>query len=315
MNPSLRWGDPQRPQSGRRSPLAILAALFLAAIGTPPAPAQNGSPKAAATEAGERLAPPRRQTYEAELIQKVGNSERYYKLSRFRRLFRLEHFHQWSDRAPFLVELYDGASASPIWSYDPKRGHAGPSLQSSFEALSEERDRLGEAEVRRLYKIPVSEKIYQRSQEKRPGVSLEPTGRLLEERFVPVGLETIAGVPCEIRESRFLHPAKSGGADAPPELTDTWRVWVDPKSGLILQQELTRQPAPSSPMPPFHTLLTAKSFRLSDSLPPDRFRLPAGTRASIPRIFAKVPLPPGVIGIPMKGPGSEVGIIFKGSPK
>ncbi len=220
------------------------------------------------------------------------------------------------------IKVYDGTSPRIIWGYgDDTRKTKGAWIQteSIHIQLREEAKRTSVDAVARKYGLPTNyEALSFRAQFR----NLIMTTAEVENfpNMKKVRQEKVAGWICDVYEADSSHKggaefssASESGAARRADLKRVDRAHVEPKTGLVLKHEF-RAEFPGSPQPPATFGYEVKSFALLSKSPPaDKFRLPPGSVANVPRLFQGVKLPTGVKAVPTKGAYTAIGEIVQQS--
>jgi hypothetical protein len=253
-------------------------------------------------------------SYQAEVVQtNQGRSETAVVLYN-RGKFRVARF-QTKMQHPSSIELYDQTDPILVWAYDPQTRSAYPSLRSSLEAIGRASQRLGEEETRRRYGIPASFAIRRPSGgHPRPGIGHLLVGTFSDLSLKPAGKGTAAGVPCSIFTA-VVAPANPQIIGRSPSALEAnpsqrFRFWIDAETGLVLRLEHRIEFGVGSPVPPQQNMFLVRRLEWLKAPAPERFRLPPGARAHVPRIFDHVRLPPGVKRLDMTASNGATGLDF-----
>jgi hypothetical protein len=253
--------------------------------------------------------------FEAVVEQTAGRNHQFARLVYDRGRFRVEHFLRPDDTSPEWVELYDGAHPSLVWAYNVRNRDANPSLESSLRAMRQEIQRLGDQKARERYGIPVQVSMPAPSgSQPSPSIGGMTLSCLQQFQLRHTGRDKLAGFRCDVWEGRVAPPRTNTAIRRVDTLeanpSHTVRAWIEPRTQLVLRLEDRMEFPPPSLIPPQRHGFVVKKLRLLSAVPAATFRLPPGTTAQVPRIFAGVPLPAGVKRGVMTGAFAGIGIDF-----
>lgn len=225
-----------------------------------------------------------------------------------------------------FVQLFDGCKPHITWHYHEdqiaKRRSARPAPDSISPALDQSARQNGEAVTRQRYGLPASYRFRKMRASlpfgndllQMPSAAQLLTAKRPGETAKRVGVGRVAGYACQVYERRVVpaHPfgtllASGQGFAGNPILT--WRLWVEPRSGLVLKEEDRQEFPANSPVPPQRQVYQVLSLQfLTAPVPLARFQLPPGTVAHVPALFRDARLPKGVTRSDEPGCGMDVRI-------
>ncbi len=237
--------------------------------------------------------------YRAILVEESGGQSRYLTLTQQGPKYRLAEHPKGTPTIDSVVECYDGNAAGLVWIHSPGRRLAGPSLSSCLAAFKRAVDKLGAEEATRVYGMPGDAMLTRPLPALAPRLTLQP--REEGSGWIASGAGVVAGRPGRV----FRQIREAGGR------TDEWRQTRDRATGLILEYTL-HVTFKDQAAPPLRSGFRVVKLEVAPALPAGYFALPAGTTARIPKIFADVPTPKGVIREAMSGVAAGIGVDIRG---
>ncbi|GEM_PF-2348113 len=225
--------------------------------------------------------------YEAVVLEENGANRREVHLYSMQDKFRCESPTSSGrpNKIQNFIELYNASDAPVVWWYIDKENFARISPDSVKTRLQEEREKYGDAVVRKKYSISTTAMFITMKLIPRPAMMLMRQSELTG-KWKAAGKARIAGYLCSVREKDYVYPL---GERA------TSKAWVEEESGLVLRYEQRNTAQKGSLSPPQTSAIFVKWIRpLSVAKAAKLFRLPPGIIAYIPEMFHDVKVPADV---------------------
>jgi hypothetical protein len=203
--------------------------------------------------------------YEASLMKKEGKTVNRAQVQFDRGKYRVGQIFatkQFS-RTPVCFEMYDGMPPHVPWTVRTDSRLASPNL---------------------IYYDPSG------------GPARRPSGWIVSRTDLRPGewkklkQERVAGQLCEVWRGK----SPSVVLQSPNPGPYSQKVWLEPRSKLVLKLEEGNDPPKGSTFPRIRRLLVVEKIRFVDRFPPETFQLTPGTTAVLQTAFWDTPLPPGV---------------------
>lgn len=239
--------------------------------------------------------------YEAELKVVNGNTGKIHRLSYFNKQYRREYNPGYMpnqvlelDPKKDIVEMYDGGASNIVWMLFPNHS-ATPHIKSIRYAYYRAAQHEGEIAVRQRYHLhsshPFSDQVTYSTYSRIASLSsLQHSGGLIIHK---TGKGMVAGYTCDrydgVVTNSHAQPRDRLAVTIKPQ-TRGIRLWVEPKTNLILKSE-QQVMYPGTRTPPSRTTVEVLKLKILKSIPHRIFQLPSGTKVGLPEVLKDATLP------------------------
>jgi hypothetical protein len=184
-------------------------------------------------------------------------------------------------------------------------------MASCWEALQRAVRQHGEAAICARYHLPDDvnfDTTWHRYDARIPAWSPDP--RLT---WTSRGTEMVSGFRCEVHEGRFDPPnafatKSKDGRSIEGIFPRVERVWVEPRTKLILRSEVQEEAVNGIKMIAANRRHFVKKLRFPERLPASLFELPPGVTVRLPGVLKDMPLPKGTRRVLLTGKFAETSI-------
>ena len=203
------------------------------------------------------------------------------------------------------VILYDGNADAIVWEYFKLSKSASPDFTSLIRRVNILKKSLGKERVAKEYSIPpgalaMFEGLSKSTAFAQPSVDIANLSIMKGIAWKPVGMVKIDGFPCQILSWNLVRK----------EQQVCKKIWLHKPSGLILK--MIDESKLSSNSPVMKRTVIVSHLKLGKRVPDSAFKLPAGTKVSLPETFNEVKIPDELIRSKLVGDGKMTGIGFGG---
>ncbi len=201
--------------------------------------------------------------------------------------------------------LYDGNSDGIAWEYFKKSKTAGPDFSSTIRRVNLLIKSLGKERLAKEYAIPLSglamfEGLGKSNAFVIPRIDIANISLMNGMAWKLLGTEKIDGYVCQIFGYNLVRKEQLANK----------KIWLHKPSGLILK--MIDEFKLSSNSPVMKRTVIVSHLKLGKSFPDSTFKLPSGTKVSMPETFNAVKIPGGLIRSKLSGDGRMTGIGFGG---